>query len=247
MFPNLGNIGNFMANMASSVTNANQSYLPANGDFVAIRNGSGGFLGGVRDREAGLMVVDVKKEWEIFQFETHGNKFALRQKISNNYVGGSGQTKQQSKLMQNRYEGELFSYNILPNGLLNIVNNDGNKLSRDARRAIYDNANTINETWAFELAEKAVSSSSSTSSTVQNPTSHTTSAGYGMPPAGAFFHLENLTGGNAGKIRGQNEKLEFVPHAQDWEVFSLEALPNNRYAIKQRASGLYVGGCGNAG
>lgn len=216
MFPNLGNIGNFINNMASSITTANNSYLPANGDFVAIRNGSGGFLGGVRDREAGLMVVDVKKEWEIFQFETHNDKFSLKQKISNNYIGGAGHTKNQAKLMQNRNSGELFSYNILPNGLINIVNNDGNRLSRDARRAIYDNANTINETWAFELVEKSASNNTSSTIPVHSPMSHTSSAGYGMPPPGAFFHLENLTGGNVGKVRGENEKLEFVPHAQDW-------------------------------
>jgi hypothetical protein len=68
-------------------TSSASSYLPRDCDEITVQNGNGGYIGGVCDNGAHLVIVDKAQEWEKFIFETEGDTFSLRQSVSNLYVG----------------------------------------------------------------------------------------------------------------------------------------------------------------
>lgn len=68
-------------------TTSAESYLPNNLDEVLLQNGNGGYIGGTRDNGGRLMIVEKAQDWERFIYEASGDKFSLRQAVSNLYVG----------------------------------------------------------------------------------------------------------------------------------------------------------------
>lgn len=194
--------------------NPGNQALPENGDLVALRNGAGGYIGGV-SRKDKLQIVNHCKEWEHLYFETvdNGGRFALRQKVSNHYIGGSENVGNQLFLSPSRNMSEIFTYNLLPNGMVAIINVRNSRLGKNNTRAIWSNENTLSESWSFEMIQKSNNTSSGGVSNASytgfnmnsgfiNPMS-TATLGL-IPPPGSVVAIQSTNGSFIGKFRGLN-------------------------------------------
>lgn len=219
----------------AGTTGGNNSYYPKDGDIVAIESAEGGFIGGVKGAKTHPHIVDASKDWENFIFEATGDKFALKQKVSNFFIGGTQNAGDQPFLSEKKDAWEIFQYNVLPNGLINIVNSKGSKLSRDDKKVQWADKNTIAESWKFKLiqANPAHNTSVATSTGVV--------ATAAAPPNGTVVALQNAAGGFVGGFKNEGSELQVVPKMQDWEKFVVEDKGNNTFALKQKISGFYLG------
>lgn len=237
------NQGNETFKVSSAVGMGGFQLLPGNGDLVAIKNGAGGYIGGVKGNDK-LLIVPHCQGWEHFFFETvdNGGRFALRQKESNHYLGGSDNVGQQPFLSNVRETNEIFTYSLLPNGMVTILNARNNRLGRDNNRATWSNQNTLSESWTFEMIQKSNNTSSTGVNINTNTTNTTSTATFGLIPApGSVVAIQHVNGGFIGKVKGKHQNLEISPKAEGWEKFILEPRNNGKWAFKQQVSGLYVG------
>jgi hypothetical protein len=222
-----------------SVAGGPGQLLPTNGDLVALKNGNGGYVGGVKNNDK-LLIVPHCQGWEHFYFETVDNAhFALKQKESGHYIGGTAEHGEQPFLANNRQGYEILSYSILPNGMVTIVNTKNNKLSKNGGKVQWSNATTLSESWNFEMIQKGNGTSSTGIHTGGINTTNTSST---LPLPGTIVGIENRTGGFIGKVREKKDKVRIAPKIQGWEKFILESRGFGKWALKQQVSGLYLGG-----
>lgn len=200
--------GNETGKVSSAVGGNSGQLLPGNGDLVAIKNGTGGYIGGVRGNDK-LRIVPHCQGWEHFFFELVDNsRFALRQKESNHYLGGVSNNNEQLFLANQRQECEIFTYSLLPNGMVNILNSKMNKISRRGDWLYLSDQNTLAESWNFEMIQKNSNPTSSTGATNMavnssvNSTGSTNANGL-IPPPGTVVCIESRTGGFIGRVKGK--------------------------------------------
>jgi hypothetical protein len=221
---------------AAGTTGANNSYYPKNLDVVAIEGADGGFVGGTKGLKTHPVLVEACKEWEHYVVEISGDKFGLKQKVSGLHLGGTENAGEVPFLTQGKAAWELFQYNVLPNGLINITNHKGNKLSREGKKIHWSDKNTLNESWKFKLVESA------TNTTAHNQAVNTSALTKANPPPnGALIGLQNVVGGWVGGYKNENSEVQIVPKMQDWEKYTVEDRGNQTFALKQKVSGFYLG------
>ena len=220
-----------------SVAGGPGQLLPTNGDLVALKNGNGGYVGGVKNNDK-LLIVPHCQGWEHFYFETVDNAhFALKQKESGHYIGGNANHGEQPFLANNRQAFEILTYSILPNGMVTIINSKNNKLSKNGGNAQWSNATTLSESWNFEMIQKG-NGTSSTGIINTNTGGINTST---LPAPGTVIGIESRLGGFIGKVREKKDKVRIAPKIQGWEKFIFES-KGGKWAFKQQVSGLYLGG-----
>jgi hypothetical protein len=127
--------------------------------------------------------------------------------------------------------------------MVTIGNFKGNNLSRNGQKLELRNQSTINESWKFVLVEKGNHTSSTGLNMVNSNAvnSSSTSQSTFIPPNGTIVALQNRNGGFIGGIKGNNEKVIIANANQAWEKFIVEWRPNNKIALKQQVSNLYLG------
>lgn len=224
-----------MFNLGSQTQGA-PSYFPNAGDVIGIENANGGFIGGVKGQGQKLQIVDHIQDWEHFILEPKGDKFTLKQKVSGLYLGGGQHNKEHLLLSSQPLGNEIFQYNVLPNGFVNIVNHVGSKLGRSNRAVEWTNQNTINESWKFKLVQ-AGNPTSSTSATHNTSVAHSAGA---IPPAGTVVSLRHSSGGYIGGVRNAGNELESREKNQEWEQFII-GQKNQKTFFQQKVSNLYIG------
>jgi hypothetical protein len=77
----------------------------------------------------------------------------------------------------------------------------------------------------------------------------TTSSGMGsnfLPQNGDLIALNHANGGYLGGYHNKNDKLVIVETRKEWESFIFEVV-NDKFALKQKVSGHYVGGVNGNG
>ena len=231
--------------------------LPRDGEVVAISN-NGHFIGRIKDAQRPLETANQPGEWEGFAVETDGSTFAFRQVVSGLYIGGEIRNNAKPLLVAKRDSWENFRLEAKGNGNFVIRSQDNTVLTTEGDQLKWKSQAFGNtDVWNFRTLQQAPQGFNQGFSNQGNQgqgyhegkvhghlanwiNSFKAQSSSPLPASGSVVAFQN-NGNFVGVTKAMNGAVTLTPGNQENERFVIETV-GGKFALKQKVSGLYLGG-----